>query len=702
MLKNTSYVRPLYRWTLFLIVCLLIWLASPVQKGNAVPQSTAKLAFISDRDGNREIYLMNTDGGAQTNLTHSAAGEKAFTWSPDQTKIAFIKKDPANNADDSNLYVMNADGSGVISVTSDNFQYQNSSNLSWSPDGTRLAYISGNDLLHYLSVVNADGSNKRNLREASGPFLDVAWSPDGNKIAFSVGLDLNSANLWVMNADGSAVTRLTDHETPGIYSRSPSWSPDSMRLVFESNRTGNDEIYMLWVRLFYSEPSLNLTKLTNNSAADVDPAWSPDGQRIAFSTNRDGNFEIYTMRWDDGTNLTRLTTNNAADVDPEWQPSGAAPFVPEDFIQFSSSSYRTFEDPVGNSGVQLEIVVTRLGRRLDAARAFYTTFDGTASNRTDYTPMQGTIEFAPGQSSASFVVPITYDSFIEGNETVQLGLTFVGGTPNVAFGSQRHAIITISDFYVGPPTGNAIDLPDNFVRQHYHDFLGREPDASGLAFWTGQITACGTNADCVRRKREDVSGAFFNSIEYQQTGFFIYRLTVASFGRFPDFWFFMMQKAQVADRVIVGELGWEQRLQENKNRFLQQWITSSEFITLCGGARSSSEFVDILLRNTQIPATSEYRAALIADLDAGRKTQIDVLREIVENADFKKLEFNRAFVLTQYFGYLRRNPTDLPDMNLDGFNFWLNKLNQFNGDFRRAEMVKAFINSSEYRRRFGP
>jgi hypothetical protein len=134
---------------------------------------------------------------------------------------------------------------------------------------------------------------------------------------------------------------------------------------------------------------------------------------------------------------------------------------------------------------------------------------------------------------------------------------------------------------------------------------------------------------------------------------------------------------------------------------IEEWMRQTEFITLCGGNRPNSEFVDILLTNTHIPATPEYRSALIADMDAGRKTQADVLREIVENADFKSLEFNRAFVLMQYFGYLRLNPNDPPDTNFDGYDFWLRKLNQFNGDFRRAEMVRAFITSSEYRHRFG-
>jgi len=106
----------------------------------------------------------------------------------------------------------------------------------------------------------------------------------------------------------------------------------------------------------------------------------------------------------------------------------------------------------------------------------------------------------------------------------------------------------------------------------------------------------------------------------------------------------------------VGQAGWQQILQDNKERFLQGWVNSDAFIVACGGTRTNSEFVDILLTNTRIPADPDYRNGLIADLDALRKTRVDVLREIVDHPFFKANELNRAFVLMQYFGYLRRNP----------------------------------------------
>jgi TolB protein len=659
--------------------------------------TTDRITFLSERDGNREIYSMGADGSAQTNLSHTPANETTHEWSPDGSKIAFLRQN------DFNLYVMNADGTGVIKLTNNDFSYVQITNLSWSPDGATLAYVEQSGLLYDLSLINADGTNKRHLVESSGPFLDVVWAPDGNRLAYSLGRDFNQSNLFVINPDGSGVTRLTHNEEPGIYNRSPAWSLNSRYLAFVSNRDGNDEIYVLSLTASFGETVLSSTfRLTNNPAADIDPTWSPDASdgpqgSIAFASNRDGNFEIYKTIWFSGTNPHRLTNNPAPDVKPKWLPLTRQTSF-ENSIQFSTAAYRFFEDPNGNGGRFAEITITRVGLRDSPNRVFYRTVDGTASQRTDYTAVSGTLDFAPGQGAVSFVVPITYDSLIEGDETVRLELVVY--SPGYT-GSQLTAELIISDFYINPPPPNVIDIADNFVRQQYHDFLSREPDASGLQFWTSQITACGADAACIRRKRVDVSGAFFNSIEFQQTGYFVYLVNVASLGAFPVYPGFMSNAQIVGRGVVVGQPGWQQTLQENKERFLQSWVLSDAFIAACGGTRPNSEFVDILLTNTRIPVDVDYRNTLIADLDAHRKEKVDVLREIVEHPFFKTNELNRAFVLMQYFGYLRRNPSDPPDTNLDGYNFWLNKLNEFHGDFRRAEMVKAFIVSGEYRSRFG-
>jgi hypothetical protein len=146
--------------------------------------------------------------------------------------------------------------------------------------------------------------------------------------------------------------------------------------------------------------------------------------------------------------------------------------------------------------------------------------------------------------------------------------------------------------------------------------------------------------------------------------------------------------------VIVGQPGVEAQLEANKVAYFDEFVGRPEFIAVFGGL-TNEQFVDALNGNTGGVLSTSERDALVAALNGATKTRAQAVRSVVEDSDFVHNEFNRAFVLMQYFGYLRRDPDEA------GFNFWLNKLNQFNGDFVAAEMVKAFITSSEYRQRFG-
>jgi hypothetical protein len=140
-------------------------------------------------------------------------------------------------------------------------------------------------------------------------------------------------------------------------------------------------------------------------------------------------------------------------------------------------------------------------------------------------------------------------------------------------------------------------------------------------------------------------------------------------------------------------------LEANKLAFIEEWVKRPAFKGLYDG-KSDVDFVDALFANAGVVNIAE-RDGMLAGLQGGTETRSSVLRRMTENQSFSQGEFNSAFVLMQYFGYLRRNPDDAPDSNLDGFNFWLGKLNEFNGNFVQADMVKAFITSIEYRQRFG-
>jgi uncharacterized delta-60 repeat protein len=259
------------------------------------------------------------------------------------------------------------------------------------------------------------------------------------------------------------------------------------------------------------------------------------------------------------------------------------------------------------------------------------------------------------------------------------------------------------------PAGlNPLDTTEFFVRQHYLDFLSREPDEAGFNFWVNQIDSCGSDANCRELKRVNASAAFFLSIEFQQTGYLVYRTYKTTYGnisgtpvpvRFSEF---LPDTQQLQQGVVVGQTGWEATLENNKRTFVEAFVRRSRFAAAFPPGTSAGQYVDTINANAAGVLTTAERNQLVDELIAGTKTAGQVLLIVAEDQDLKSAEFNRAFVLMEYFGYLRRNPNDPPEATLDfqGYNFWLNKLNQFNGNFVNADMVKAFITSSEYRGRF--
>jgi len=240
---------------------------------------------------------------------------------------------------------------------------------------------------------------------------------------------------------------------------------------------------------------------------------------------------------------------------------------------------------------------------------------------------------------------------------------------------------------------NPLDTPEYFVRQHYVDFLGREPDEAGFNFWSDQIISCGADTDCVSRRRENVSAAYFLSIEFQKTGGLVDGLYRASYGVRPDFAGFMPDTRTVGMGVVVGMDGWEAKLQANKEAFANAFANRAAFHQMYDGM-DNSLFVDTLIGHTGVSFTAADRDALVSGLSSGTMTRGDALRSIAENQRFVNAKFNETFVMMEYFGYLRRDP------DASGFAFWLQKLNDFSGNFEQADMVKAFIVSGEFRDRF--
>ena len=230
-------------------------------------EAQARIAFMSERDGNWEIYVMDIDGKNQRKLTNNRHDDGYPSWSPDGKRIVFTSKRDGNRE----IYVMDADGGNQLNLT--NNRWSDDEYPSWFPDGKRIAFVS-----------------------------------DRDKKVKNLGI---TSEIYVMDDDGGNLQNLTNNSFNDEY---PSWSPDGKRIAFASDRRGdlvNFEIYVM------DADGGNPQNLTNNPFSDRNPSWSPDGKRIAFTSSRDWNTEIYVMDADGG-NPQNLTNNPQNDLGPAW------------------------------------------------------------------------------------------------------------------------------------------------------------------------------------------------------------------------------------------------------------------------------------------------------------------------------------------------------------------------------------------------
>jgi uncharacterized delta-60 repeat protein len=511
-------------------------------------------------------------------------------------------------------------------------------------------------------------------------------------------------NIMRLNADG---TRDLSFNGGGAGADSPIYS-----VVVQSN----GKILIGGGRTYNGDASANDWIMRLKGDGTLDRSFNPGGTGAnspvnAVALQADGKVLI----------AGDFTSYNGDSTAPDRIMRLLAETAPSSF-SFSQSNYF-----VGESDRSLTITVNRVGDTSFATTVEYSTTNGSAdcnnpshlaSAKCDFTAALGTLRFAAGEVSKTFDVLITQDSLTEGPET--FGIALSNPSDGALLGA--NANVTINDD-PNEPGGNAIDDPVNFVRQHYHDFLNREPDQAGLDFWTNQITSCGSDAGCTEARRIDVSASFFLSIEFQQTGYFVERLFKTAYGDAPgNSTFpaahtlpvpvirlneFLTDTQRIGRGVVVLQPGWEQALENNKQAYIQEFLQTARFQSAFSVAMRPDQFVDKLNQNAGNVLSSSERATAIALFgNSGNTTDVTArgraLRQVAEDPDLVAGEFNRAFVLMQYFGYLRRNPNDPQDSDYTGYDFWLTKLNQFNGNYTNAEMVKAFLSSIEYRQRFGP
>ena len=706
------------------------------------------------------LYVMDANGGNQTPLTHGTLGGTEASYSPDGTKIVFVG---IPNDGPSNLYVMNADGSNPVRITDIGVSFANpdwspdgskivfgrgaiylidpdgarltqltsppsqgnDSDPVWSPDGSKVAFVRGepgnfgdvyvtdvggcsltnltntpdapdlapdwqslpggpppaptptatpcqtptppllppalggpngkiaftrDDAIYVMENNGANPTRITGNAVAGRVYYNPTWSPDGKRLAFSSSIGLGDFDIGVMDADGGNEVVFVDPSADEI---APTWSPDGGRLMFQK---GGD------IAVMDFPSGGNLTNITNSpSVFEGEPDWSPDGSRIVFAASNipSGNFDLYTMS-PDGSNRAPLTSDTAQEVSPAWSPDG---------------SKVVFVVATPGAGAQEIFVANSNG----SGRTRLTN-NSVDENLPTFSPDGTKIAYARREPSPA-----------GGNEEIFLMNADGGGAVNISnFPGTDYAPSWQRASETSP---NPIDDPAFFVAQHYRDFLNREPDAPGLAHWTDQTTNCGAPDPLVCRI--NVSAAFYLSIEFQETGFLVYRLYKAALRRRPQFFEFMPDTRKIREGVVVGQGDWQAQLEANKRAFAEEFVTRFEFRSQYPESLPPARYVDSLNENTGGSLSPGERDALVAGLTSGAETRASALRKVAEDRDFHNLESSRAFVLMQYFGYLRRDPDE------PGFNFWLDKLNAFNGNFVQAEMVKAFIESIEYRRRFG-
>lgn len=296
--------------------------AAPEAKA-AFPGTNGKIAFVSTRDGNSEIYSMNADGNAVTRLTNDAGTDGDPAWSPDGKRIAFTRQGNFGPT----VWVMNADGSGQHQITAP--AAGSAADPTWSPGGTKIAFAAFTNGWNVV-IVNDDGTSPQSLPGSTGDDeYDPAWSPLGDKIAYArracdpdPETCLGDPELWVAKLDGSGNTSLV----LGGVNDQPDWFPSGQRLAFDSCFLGdfND----LHCDIGYVDASgTGLSADPLDSPSPVEPSVSPDGQRVAYADNVGGNTDIYVDH-------VRVTTSAAVDSGPSWQPiptgyprpKGATPF----------------------------------------------------------------------------------------------------------------------------------------------------------------------------------------------------------------------------------------------------------------------------------------------------------------------------------------------------------------------------------------
>jgi TolB protein len=275
---------------------LLVFLVAAAAYGDSqsatVSPDGKRIVFVSDRDGATDLYVMSADGSSTTRLTNTPEKESRADWSPDGKHVWFS----VTGNDGSRIYSVDADGSSLREIGG-----VPGRSVRLSPDGKRTLYAVGSWTVMNLMVSNLDGSHTRMLNDGTSIAWGPQWSPRGKQIAYGSRDKDKHLNVWVMNADGSNAHQLT-HIAGSA--QMPAWSRDSKKIALQvdDQATKTARIWIVDAKTGDGKPIGD----ANGAYADEVPSWFPDGKRIVFQSNRTGRHEVWVMNVD-GSGQQQLT-----------------------------------------------------------------------------------------------------------------------------------------------------------------------------------------------------------------------------------------------------------------------------------------------------------------------------------------------------------------------------------------------------------
>jgi hypothetical protein len=358
----------------------------------------------------------------------------------------------------------------------------------------------------------------------------------------------------------------------------------------------------------------------------------------------------------------------------------------------------TNAEPGGSHTITIR-AIDSCGVTVDASFTLSVSTTGSISGQIldNGRPVEGAVVRLSGGQTRKFITDANGNYRFENVES-GASYTVTPSRANFTFAPAQRSFRQVGNnteaAFTGLSTGDAqnpLDTAEYFVRQQYVDVLGREPEEGGFNYWSDSFLECGNDQRCINARRVAVAAAFFISAEYQDSGSYLYDVYKSALDRDPFYSEFSVDRQQVVGGPTLAA---------QKAAFAASFVTRGEFVNKHQGNATAASFVDALLTTVQQRANvdlSSQRAALIGSYNSGvtmNESRALVLRAVADNAAFKQALFNRAFVITEYFGYLRRNPEP------EGYAYWLNVLdNREAGNYRG--MVCGFITSAEYQRRFG-